>query len=126
MFAKNVKYLRKQRNISQHELAAELNYKSYTTIQKWESGITEPTLAKAMALSDFFGYKMHELTTIDLEYKDTSITELSAELEQRVKLSAQLTAVEDMETIKAIEMLISLDEPELSIARNLLFSLKKT
>ena len=39
-FSSNLRYLRKERGMSQDELADKLGYKSFTTIQKWESGVS--------------------------------------------------------------------------------------
>ena len=54
MFGKNLKYLRLRDNISQDELAEELGYKSYTTIQKWETGLSEPNMGVVNKLADNF------------------------------------------------------------------------
>lgn len=40
----NIKFLRNKKEMSQEDLADALGYKSYTTITKWESGVSEPTL----------------------------------------------------------------------------------
>lgn len=64
---KNIRFLRKSRGWSQDHLAELLGYKSYTTIQKWESGVSEPPLKKAHALADLFGVDIDVLTTVDLE-----------------------------------------------------------
>ena len=37
-FSNNLRYLRKKYDMSQEDLANKLGYKSFTTIQKWESG----------------------------------------------------------------------------------------
>ena len=44
VLGKNIRYLRKQKDMSQDKLAELLGYKSFTTIQKWESGVAEPYL----------------------------------------------------------------------------------
>ena len=36
----NIKFLRSKSEMSQEELADKLGYKSYTTITKWESGVS--------------------------------------------------------------------------------------
>lgn len=58
----NIRYMRKFMNMSQEELAERLGYKSYTTIQKWESGVSEPPLKKLKELSDIFEIDMDTLT----------------------------------------------------------------
>ena len=57
----NVRYLRLQKNISQEELALALGYKSYTTITKWESGVSEPTLKMATQIASYFGISVNDL-----------------------------------------------------------------
>ena len=42
--AENIRFLRKKLGLSQDELAEKLGYKSYTTVQKWESGVADPPL----------------------------------------------------------------------------------
>lgn len=57
----NIRYLRAQKNISQEELALALGYKSYTTITKWESGVSEPTLKMANQIADYFNVSVNDL-----------------------------------------------------------------
>lgn len=60
--AENIRLLRKQHNLSQNEIAEKLGYKSYTTIQKWEMGISQPPLSKLQQLADLFEVSINELT----------------------------------------------------------------
>ena len=53
--------------MSQDQLAELLGYKSYTTIQKWESGISEPPLKALKQMSEIFNCDMDEMATIALE-----------------------------------------------------------
>ena len=64
--SKNIRFLRLKKNYSQEYVAEKLGYKSYTTIQKWESGVSEPSVAKLRMLADIFGVDMNDLTTKDL------------------------------------------------------------
>ena len=64
--SKNIRYLRKAHNLSQDDLAEKMGYKSYTTIQKWESGVSEPPIGKLRKLADIFHISMNELTNVDL------------------------------------------------------------
>lgn len=70
--SKNIRYLRKRNNYSQDFIAEKLGYKSYTTIQKWEMGISEPSIAKLRELADLFGVDINDLTTKNLEKGDTA------------------------------------------------------
>ena len=65
--ARNIRFLRKKFNMSQEELADKLGYKNYTTVQKWESGVSEPPLKKVHALAELFDIEINALTQYDLE-----------------------------------------------------------
>lgn len=68
---KNIRYLRKKNEWSQEYIAEKLGYKSYTTIQKWEMGTSEPPLKKTRALADLFNVDIDDLANTDLEFPDT-------------------------------------------------------
>ena len=70
--AKNIRYLRKKKNLSQDQIAEQLGYKSYTTIQKWETGISEPPISKLRALSELLGVDINDLASKDLAAEDDS------------------------------------------------------
>ncbi len=67
ILARNIRYLRRQRNWSQDFVADKLGYKSYTTIQKWETGTSEPPLKKLKELADLFNVDINDLANKDLE-----------------------------------------------------------
>ena len=73
VLADNIRYLRKKRGWSQDYLAERLGYKSYTTIQKWESGVSEPPLKKAHAIADLFGVDINDLTGTNIEDAETKL-----------------------------------------------------
>ena len=70
----NIRYLRTTNNISQEELAAALGYKSYTTITKWESGVSEPTLKMANQIAAFFKVSVNDLCYKKLSAPNTEVT----------------------------------------------------
>ena len=70
-FANNIRFLRRQRNISQEELAEMVGYKSFTTIQKWETGDSEPNMGVLRQLADIFHLSISELVETDLENKSS-------------------------------------------------------
>ena len=70
-FANNIRFLRRQRNISQEELAEMVGYKSFTTIQKWETGDSEPNMGVLRQLADIFHLSIRELGETALEYKSS-------------------------------------------------------
>ena len=70
-FANNIRFIRRQRNISQEELAEMVGYKSFTTIQKWETGDSEPNMGVLRQLADIFHLSISELVETDLENKSS-------------------------------------------------------
>lgn len=84
---KNIRYLRKKNDWSQDFLADKLGYKSYTTIQKWEMGTSEPPLKKLKELADLFDVDIDILAKEDLE-------QIKERQEERLKYySEQIRAV---------------------------------
>jgi len=65
--ANNIRYLRRKHNYSQDYIAEKLGYKSYTTIQKWEMGVSEPSIAKLRELADLFDVDINDMTTKNIE-----------------------------------------------------------
>lgn len=68
--SKNIRYLRKKKNLSQESLADKFGYKSFTTIQKWEMGTSEPPAGVVKDLADFFDVDIDALMKTDLESLD--------------------------------------------------------
>lgn len=68
---KNIRYLRKRHNMTQEQLAILLDRKNFTTIQKWETGISEPSLGIVKKIADFFKVDIDDLITIDIEVSDS-------------------------------------------------------
>lgn len=72
--ANNIRYLRKKYNLSQDFIAEQLGYKSYTTVQKWEMGISEPSISKLRALANIFNVDINDMTTRNIEKDDLGLT----------------------------------------------------
>lgn len=72
--AKNLKYLRLKNGFSQDYIADKLGYKSYTTIQKWEMGTSEPSVSILDKLSKLYNVDMDSMYTIDLEGNQNSVS----------------------------------------------------
>ncbi|MFR8473613.1 MAG: helix-turn-helix domain-containing protein [Lachnospira sp.] len=70
----NIRFLRTKKGYSQDDIANMLGYKSFTTIQKWESGVSEPPLKALKKLSEIFNVDMNDLATknlsIDTNHED--------------------------------------------------------
>ena len=73
----NIRFLRKEKGWSQDYIAEQLGYKSFTTIQKWESGVAEPPIKKLKALAELFNIDMDELANGDLVDDHSSIKSLA-------------------------------------------------
>lgn len=59
-FAENLKSLRKERKISQTEVAKRILV-SQQCVSQWEKGLIEPTLTMLWRLADFFDLSVDEL-----------------------------------------------------------------
>lgn len=59
-FAKNLKKLRQDNNLSQEDIAEKLNI-SFKTVSHWETGYSEPSLTQLEKLSRIFDVTIDEL-----------------------------------------------------------------
>lgn len=73
MLGDNIRYLRIKYGYSQDYIAEKPGYKSYTTIQKWESGVSELPVKKLKELSSLFNTDMNDLANVNLQKQDLSI-----------------------------------------------------
>ena len=100
ILSKNIRYLRKKNEWSQDYIAAKLGYKSYTTIQKWEMGTSEPPLKKTRELADLFNVEIDDLTNKDLEFSNkterTSSKGVTIKVLGRVAAGIPIEAIEDI------------------------------
>ncbi len=69
--SKNIRYLRKKHLLSQEALATKFGYKSFTTIQKWEMGVSEPPAGVVKDLAQFFNVDIDSLMKVDLEANES-------------------------------------------------------
>jgi len=72
--SENIRYLRTKKGYSQEYVAKKLGYKSFTTIQKWESGISEPPVKKLKELSVLFGVDMDDINNTRLSLRENFST----------------------------------------------------
>lgn len=107
----NIRYLRKAHGMSQEQLSEALGYKSYTTIQKWESGVSEPPLKIAHAIAALYHVDIDDLTKRDLSSPFTSAT-----VDPPVRIPV-LGSVPAGIPIEAIEDIIDWEEIPASMAR---------
>lgn len=116
MFAKNIRFLRKRAELSQDKLAEMLGYKSFTTIQKWESGVSEPSMAVAQKIANLFHVDIDDLIKVDLEargddgyYFDADTAALAQKIYEDKELRALFDAArdispEDMKTLYSVAL----------------------
>jgi len=62
-FKSKIKTYRKDRGLSQQDLADHFGYKSFTTIQKWEDGSSTPPAKTIKLIAEFFGVSLEDLLT---------------------------------------------------------------
>ncbi|KXB91519.1 peptidase S24-like protein [Veillonellaceae bacterium DNF00751] len=67
MIAKNLKYLRLKHGFSQDYIAEFTGKKSFTTVQKWESGVSDPSIDIASKLANLYNVSLDDLYYLDLE-----------------------------------------------------------
>ena len=95
-FSSNLRYLRRKNGLSQDELANKLGYKSFTTIQKWESGVSEPSVSTLKIIADIFSVSMDQMINDDLSAFSQSSSsapelKLTEQQEELIKLSNNLS-----------------------------------
>lgn len=107
--ARNIRYLRKKQGWGQDILAEKLGYKSYTTIQKWESGVSEPPLKVVHALADLFNVDINDLTNSDLEFGKASSNDNESDILNEIDVAFYGDYKElnekDKETLRAMARL---------------------
>ena len=66
IFRKNLRYLRKKNGFSQDYIAEFFGYKNYTTVQKWESGDSEPPFGIVLRLCELYNVNVNDIVSVDL------------------------------------------------------------
>lgn len=82
-FGKKINELRKSKNITQDELAAELGVTA-AAVSKWENGYTLPDILMLCALADFFGVTTDELLGRAAVQQQAIIVAQTEELGQKI------------------------------------------
>ena len=111
----NIRYLRIKKGYSQDYLAEQLGYKSYTTIQKWESGVSEPPIKKFNELTQLLSVDINDLENKDLTAEAT-ITSAKEYRSKSVTINV-LSRVAAGLPIEAMENIIDTEEISLEMAR---------
>jgi len=74
----NIKRLRKERNLTQEELAERLNI-SPQAVSKWENGITSPDISQLLSLVSVFGVSADALLGLDNRDEDAEVERIIRE-----------------------------------------------
>lgn len=82
----NIQYLRKQKQITQEQLAERMSV-SRQTISKWEADEAVPELSKLIALSDLFSCKLDALIREDLNAYDEIYSEITVKTVKPFKMA---------------------------------------
>ena len=72
-FNKNLRFLRKKKNLTQDDLAKRID-RDYTTIGKWETGDRTPKLEEVLKLANFFAVSPYDLISEDLSMQNAKET----------------------------------------------------
>ncbi|MBE5937717.1 MAG: helix-turn-helix domain-containing protein [Lachnospiraceae bacterium] len=107
----NIRFLRIKHGYSQDYIAEQLGYKSFTTIQKWESGVSEPPVKKLKELSLLLNADMNDMANSDLTIEKNNICEkLSVTIPVLGRVAAGVP-------IEAVENIIDTEEITLEMAK---------
>lgn len=97
-FGSNVRYLRRKFQLTQDQLAEKLGYKSFTTIQKWETEKAEPTLSTITQVAQIFGVLLEDLVNKDLTCSESASTPTAV----RINVFGQIPAGTPLEAIEDV------------------------
>lgn len=73
-FPKNLSYLRKEKGMTQTELAKKIHV-DQTTIGRWEDGNREPTVGNVANISDVFNVSIPDLLDKDLTINNSQLSQ---------------------------------------------------
>lgn len=113
----NIRYLRIKHGFSQDYIAEKLGYKSYTTIQKWESGVSEPPVKKLKELSVLLNADMNDMANTDMTSSENSI-EKKSDIPKILQYYDQLNDLGKREATKRVEELTYFPQYNLNHAVN--------
>lgn len=96
-FSKNLEFLRKEKNMTQTELANKINV-DQTTIGRWEDGNREPTVGNVANIANVFNVSIPDLLDKDLSNEDIKFDELEVLFNKHKDILTE----DDKETIKFV------------------------
>lgn len=91
-FGNNIKTLRKQRNLSQEQLAEVLSVSSQA-ISKWETGGSYPDISLLPIIADYFGISIDVLLGYDMSMREENIKAYYEQAEKLFEKNAYAEAV---------------------------------
>ena len=116
-----IQVLRKQKGISQEELASELGV-SRQAVSKWESGQSFPELDNIVALSDFFGVSADFILKGAVTKEQTPlVTRPKMSLDDRLRLFAEKRSRADENEEKEVLFQLAMTQKQKSILAMTLF-----
>ena len=83
MIGENIKAIRKNKGMTQEELAIKLNV-ARQTISKWEKGLSVPDAEMVQKISEILGEEQIDMIKKPCEYK-FAILEFIEEIKQKIK-----------------------------------------
>lgn len=98
----NIRLYRKQKGFSQEDIAKLLGYKSFTTIQKWETGLAEPPIGKLYELANILNVDILDLLDNDKDdsqsgyYTDPEVAAYANKLKNNPDMRLLFDAADDM------------------------------
>lgn len=99
----NIRRFRRLRDLSQEDIAKKLGYKSFTTIQKWETGMAEPPVGKLYELADILRVNIMELLG---EESDNNITDMPISTYKFVPASVSAGVLTNIDSINYMPSVI--------------------
>ncbi len=98
-FGENLKQIRKEKNISQEELADRLGV-ARQSISKWETGENYPSMQNILCLCDIFKCKINAIVHedfVDINYLDDeikmSVVKFKSEKQKKVKVLSKILSI---------------------------------
>lgn len=102
MFPTNLRYLRKKFGLTQDDVAKLLGYKSFTTVQKWEEGKSEPNMLKIYMLADIFQVSIEDLVLRDIPNKSKVVDMPEKKQRYFIPLLGKIAAGVPVEAVEEI------------------------
>lgn len=99
----NIRYLRTLKGYSQEYIAKQLGYKSFTTIQKWESGISEPPIKKLEELALLFNVSLDDMYNKQLTLANTPPTEETNHMDT-INIGSNIKNIRESKGLKQHEL----------------------